>query len=149
MDINEFAEKIAVDKRFRNIEYHKFINNCYILNDVNGNIQASVLTEIIYVAKRNRRVRSLLSGILWFTNKDSISDENFQLLLTFSEKVRSQLLLPVSHKYQNISVRRGLFINENCTQQKCTRAFLLHACIFVYAFLKEAYFAAAPLAGVA
>lgn len=110
MDINAFAKKIAVDKQFRNEEYHKFINNCYILNDVNGNIQASVLTEIIYVAKRNRRVRSLLSGILWFTNKDSISDENFQLLLTFSEKVRSRLLLPVSHL--NLSFSQLQIINR-------------------------------------
>ena len=110
MDINAFAKKIAVDKQFRNEEYHKFLNNCYILNEVSGNIQAPVLTKILYAAKQNRRVCSLLSGILWFSNKDSISDENFQLLLSFPEKERSRLLFPVSHL--NLSFSQLQIINR-------------------------------------
>lgn len=39
----------------------------------------------------------MLSGILWYANRDSISDENFQLLLSFPEKTRNNLLFRAAH----------------------------------------------------
>lgn len=97
MDINTFAEKIIADKKFRNEALRRYEDNCYILDEVSGNITASALKSTIYAAKCNRKICSILPGILWHSNKDSVSDENFLLLLSFPQKVREKLLFPISH----------------------------------------------------
>lgn len=96
-DINIFARKILSDKRFRKEAHRKFVDDCYDLNGVDGNIHAAVLADVIVAAKRNRKIRTMLYGILWFADGASISDENFQLILSFPKKARSNLLFRVAH----------------------------------------------------
>lgn len=95
--IDDYATTLLSDRGFRNIEYRKYVENCYILQNVEGNINPDVLTAVIRKAKWNRKVRSMLVDLLSYVNKNSISDENFRMLLCFSRKKRNSYLEAIGH----------------------------------------------------
>jgi len=97
MDINELAEKIISDKKFRNEVLCRYKQNCYILDKVEGSFTASVLQKMLYTSRHSRKLCAILPGMLWYSNEESISDENFQLILSYPQKIRRKLLFPVSH----------------------------------------------------
>ena len=97
MDINAYATKLMSDRIFKNIEFKKFVSNCYILQDIDGNIKPDILNAVICKAKRDRRLRIMLTGILWYVDTESISDKNFRMLLCFPHNKRCTYLAAISH----------------------------------------------------
>ncbi|MGM9669459.1 MAG: hypothetical protein ACI3VZ_06870 [Faecousia sp.] len=95
--IDDYAAALLADRNFRNIEYRKFVDNCYILQNIDGDIDPGILNAVIRKAKRNRKMRLMLGGILWYVNKDSITDENFRMLLSFPRRERDTYLAAISH----------------------------------------------------
>lgn len=95
--IDNYATALLSDRSFRNIEYRKYVDNCYVLQHVEGDINPDVLNAVIRKAKWNRRIRSMLVDILSYVNKNSISDENFRMLLYFSRKKRDSYLEAIGH----------------------------------------------------
>lgn len=89
MDINEYIEKLLIDKLFLKSEYHRYMYNDYNIQNVDGIIDANSLHMIICNAKRNWRLRSLLVDILTYCDNNSMSDENFRLLLKFPIRYRN------------------------------------------------------------
>ena len=97
IDINAYATKLMSDRIFKKMEYKKFVSNCYILQDIGGNIKPDILNAVICKAKWDRRLRIMLTGILWYVDTESISDKNFRMLLCFPHNERCTYLAAISH----------------------------------------------------
>ena len=95
--IDNYATALLSDRGFCNKEYRKYVDNCYILQNVEGNINPDVLNAVIRKAKWDRKIRSMLVDILSYVNENSISDENFRMLLCFSPQKRNSYLEAIGH----------------------------------------------------
>lgn len=95
--INDYVMLLLSDRVFRKNEYRKFVDNCYTLQNIEGDIDPGVLNAIILKAKWNAKLRSMLTGILWYVNKGSITNENFNLLMHFPRRKRNTYLGTISH----------------------------------------------------
>lgn len=110
MNINDYVYKLLKSKSFRKDEYRSFITNDYAIADVEGIIRPELLTQVIRKAKRNKSFRVLLSDILTYIDSESISDQNFQLLLTFHKKQRTTYLSCIGHS--SLSFYQMQVLNE-------------------------------------
>ena len=97
MHIDEYVSRLLSDRKYFDREYEKYIDNCYTIHNVEGNIAPEALNALISKAKCNRKVRKILSGVLCFVDKRSISDENFRLLLSFRGSCRVTFLSNIAH----------------------------------------------------
>lgn len=96
-NINEYAEMLIRNRSFRNKAYREYVSNGYSISNVNGNIMPCVLKQLICCAKSNRKIRDMLFDILYYVNTESVTDENFQLLLRFPKKYRNTYLSNICH----------------------------------------------------
>ena len=122
MHINDYSMLLLSNRRFLKIEYRRFVNNCYILQNIVGNIDSSILHTLIIKAKLNRKFRTMLSSILFYVDKDSISNENFQLLMHFSRKKRNTYLEAIAHA--------DLAFYQMCIINRLTTSFEAFAWLF-------------------
>ena len=97
INVNNYAIKLINDKNFCKLEYRKYIQNDFSFQNIVGIINANVLQKVINKAKRNKRVRLMLSDLLLYADKNSITDENFQLILRFSNRYRTTYLSCLGH----------------------------------------------------
>lgn len=97
VDIDTYVELLISDRKYLAKEYRKYVDNCYIIQDVKGDISNNVLIGVIKKAFWNRKLRAMLDGILWHTNKNSITDEVFRLILKFPYKQRNTFLETIVH----------------------------------------------------
>lgn len=95
--IDDYVAKLLVDKNFLNNEHRRFVNNCYIIDNVEGDISPEILNSAIRKAKRNRKMRSMLTDILHYVDKNSVTTENFQQLLHFRGKCKETYLSNIAH----------------------------------------------------
>lgn len=95
--IDDYAAALLSDRSFLNKEYRKYVDNCYMLQNVDGDIKPDILNAVIRKAKWNRKIGSMLGDILMYVNSDSISDENFRMLLRFPPRKRNTYLISISH----------------------------------------------------
>lgn len=95
--IDEYAVSLLMNKDYRKSEYNKFVQNCYLLKNVEGNIDPEILSRVIRMAKWNRKLRSMLTDILCYADSNSVRSDNFQLLLRFSQKYRKTYLEAIAH----------------------------------------------------
>ncbi len=96
-DVNSYAIKLMNDKNFCKSEYKKYIQNDFSLQNIVGIINANVLQNVIRKAKRKKQVRLMLSDLLLYADKNSITDKNFQLILKFSNRYRTTYLSCLGH----------------------------------------------------
>lgn len=97
MHINNYATKLIADKKFLKDEYSKYIANNFGLENIFGIIYPDILSQIIYKAKYHRKMRHMLSDILLYTDKSSMTDANFRMLLKFPPKWRNTYLSNLGH----------------------------------------------------
>lgn len=95
--IDDYATALLSDSHFRNTEYRKYVDNCYLLQQIIGNINPDILNAVIHKAKWNWKIRGMLVDILSYVNGDSISDENFRMLLQFPRRQRNTYLEAIAH----------------------------------------------------
>ena len=110
ININDYVHKLLKSKSFRKNEYRNFIANDYVIEGVEGIIRPELLTHVIGKAKRNKSFRVLLSDILTYVDSESISDQNFQLLLKFPKKQRTTYLSCIGHS--SLSFYQMQILNE-------------------------------------
>lgn len=97
MNINDYINNLFFDKKFLNSEFKQYVDNCYSIQNVEGTVDADVLHTILIKACKRRKLRIMLSDILHYVNKHSITDVNFQLLLHFPKKYRTTYLSHLCH----------------------------------------------------
>ncbi|MBQ8835433.1 MAG: hypothetical protein IJ001_11015 [Oscillospiraceae bacterium] len=95
--VNDYANLLLSNRQFQHSEYRKFIDNCYTLHNLEGIIAPDILNALIRKAKWNRKICSILTDILWYADRTSISDDNFRLLLQFPPKARNTFLMVIGH----------------------------------------------------
>ena len=108
--IDAYVALLLSNRRFLNAEYRKFVDNCYILENIDGDIDPDILNKVIRKAKWNPKLRSMLTGILWYVDGNSITNENFRLLLQFPRRKRNTYLGAISHA--NLAFYQMLTINK-------------------------------------
>lgn len=97
--IDSFVIRLIKDKQFRKQIYHMFILNSYELSvsDDYNCISPEVLRLTIQKARYNRIIRQMLPTILAFADNNSLTDENFRMLLRFRGKYRNTCLSVLGH----------------------------------------------------
>ena len=95
--VNAYASRLLSDRHFCNLEYHRFSENCYSINNIYGNIAPNILNCVIRRAKWNKKIRRFLSDILLYVDQNSISDRNFRLLMQFRGRCRNTFLANIAH----------------------------------------------------
>ena len=63
MDINAYATKLMSDRIFKKMEYKKFVSNCYILQDIGGNIKPDILNAVICKSEILNKGRKIVKWI--------------------------------------------------------------------------------------
>lgn len=111
LDINVFARNILADKKYLNQAYSKYISNCYEIDNVTGVITAENLKMLIIKARKNKKLCKMLNSILWYISENSITDENFNLLLKFPRKAMRSYAFVLSHS--ELSFYQMSKLNEN------------------------------------
>lgn len=97
ININEYVLQLLKDKQFLSSEYRRFKDNCYSITGVNGIISSDSLCAVINAAKYNHRLRLILCDILSYINNYSMSDRNFQMLLSFPRCWRNRYVFSLAH----------------------------------------------------
>lgn len=97
MNINEYAIKLISDKRFLRHQYAQYVDDNYELKNVSGVINPRNLSKVIHRAKYSIAIRNMLSDILLYADKTSITDANFRMLLRFRPKWRNTYLSNLGH----------------------------------------------------
>jgi len=110
IDINDYARMLLSSRSFCKNEYKKFYDNTYEIEGVEGIIRPEVLQQVIRKAARNRFLREMLTDILAYIDAESISDQNFRLLLKFPERNRTTYLSCIGHT--SLSFYQMQILNE-------------------------------------
>lgn len=98
MHIDDYVEKFLLNKHFRNNQYCMFIKNCYTIEDVEGNLSSAILKKAILRAFWDRKMRYILTDILLCNiDGNSITNENFSLLLKFRGRRKKIYLSNIAH----------------------------------------------------
>ena len=123
-NINEYVCELLSNHSFRKNEYRKFIANDYVIEKVEGVIRPELLTQVIVKAKRNKIFKLLLSDILVYIDSESISNQNFQLLLRFPSKQRVTYLSCIGHT--SLSFYQMQILNEYAPKLIVDRSTIIH-----------------------
>lgn len=110
ININDYVHKLLNSKSFCKNEYRNYIANDYVIEGVEGIIRPELLTQAICKAKTNKLFRVSLSDILIYVDSESISDQNFQMLLKFPKKQRTTYLSCIGHS--SLSFYQMQVLNE-------------------------------------
>ena len=110
LHINDFANRLLVDRQYRKAAYKETLKNGnYIFDCTYGNIDPDILARIIHKARMNRKIKFFLSEILFYVNRSSISDANLTALLRF-RKYRYTYMSAISHS--NLAFHQLQVINN-------------------------------------
>ena len=110
MMIDEYMQNLLDSRSFRNDEYRKFVKNSYIIQGVYGNASPDKLCAFIRLARKNRKLQEMLTDLLHYIDKRSITHENFRLLNKFSKRTRDTYLSCIAHSelafYQMMEINK-------------------------------------------
>ncbi len=73
MMIDEYMQNLLDSRSFRNDEYRKFVKNSYIIQGVYGNASPDKLCAFIRLARKNRKLQEMLTALLHYIDKRSIT----------------------------------------------------------------------------
>ena len=97
MHIDKYIALLLSDKHFLNNEYKKYLNNGCIICNITGNVSANVLQATIRKAMINKKMYDMLADILYHVDNNSITHENFCLILKFRGKRKKTYLSNIAH----------------------------------------------------
>lgn len=110
LHIDQYIQNLLMDKNFFKDEYRKFLENNDSIQNITGNASSDSLYELIKKAKRNKKYQDMLVDVLYYVDKDSITEDNFRLLTKFSKLRRNTFLASIAHTdlafYQMVEINR-------------------------------------------
>ena len=104
MDVNEYSLLLLHSVKFLKSEYRKYIDNSYSLTEKAGTLSPDVLQMLLNSAHRNRRLRVILSELLWYADADSVTDANFRAILTDGQYVENSIVPKEGYTLQDVSL---------------------------------------------
>lgn len=96
-NVNEYILHLLSNKQFCVSEYSKYIENGYYIENIDGIVTAELLSKLIRQAKRNKKIRALLSDLLYYVDEKSLTNSNFVLLCKFPKRLRVTYLDNIAH----------------------------------------------------
>ncbi len=125
-DINDYIANLLQDGRFLKKEYVSFVNNTYSIDDVEGVVSANVLNKVILNARKSKMIRDMLVDILLYSDKRSITDENFSLLMRFNKRIRNNYISSLAHC--DLSFYQMYYINQLWSEYESFAWLFDHMC---------------------
>ena len=110
LHVDTYVHKLLTNKQFMHKEYRKYVKNGYTIQNLTGNVSPSALYELIKRAKWSRKYQGLLADILFYADKESITNYNFELLTKFGKRRRLTYLSAITHA--NLSFYQMSMINK-------------------------------------
>ncbi len=103
-NINDFTKKLF-NMDFLLQTYRQFLEDPDIIEHsiipeyckFEGNLNEKTLLQFLKYCKKNKLATFLLPQILYYSNQETISVENFKIILTFPRKQRMTLLNVLAH----------------------------------------------------
>lgn len=97
MDANEYGGRLLEDQGFLKAEYRAYADRCYMVPELRGNISWETLAGLIRKAKWDRRVRWMLSELLWNIDGSKLPDELFRAMMAFPKRTRRNYCATLAH----------------------------------------------------
>lgn len=118
-NINEFARQL-IEGDVNLKEFCASLDDAqeYFEENYEGFLDSSKISTIIDISYNNKDLQYIIGGLLYCSNKDSITDEVFNKLLKFPKAMRRTVLVSLAHC--DISFYQLMKINK---MQICTEAF--------------------------
>lgn len=98
ININNLCDEIISNTEKQNEIYLKmkedydyFEKNCY------GKLNNKILSKLLDMSLDDQYLQEILSLVLYFCDKNSISDENFNKLIHYPGKIKKTYLIALSH----------------------------------------------------
>lgn len=97
MNANEYARRLLSDRGFLKEEYRQYVARCYMVPELSGTIANDTLAGLIRRAKWDRRIRWMLSELLWHIDGNRLPDELFRALMAFPRRTRRNYCGTLAH----------------------------------------------------
>ena len=97
MNANEYALGLLADREFLRNEYKAYVSRCYMVPELTGTISWDALAGLIRRARWDKRVRWMLSELLWHIDGQRLPDELFRALLAFPKRTRRNYCGTLAH----------------------------------------------------
>lgn len=114
MNANEFANGLLKDPAFLKAEYRQYVSRCYMLPDLSGTIEPDTLTGLIRRARWDRRIRWMLSELLWHIDGSRLPDRQFRMLMAFPKRTRRNYCGTLAHL--KLPFYQMWELNRNCSE---------------------------------
>ncbi len=110
IDINLILQEILFNPN--NCAFEKVINNPnWIIDNCSGNLEPNLLEQVLCLIRKNLDLVPFACQLIDFAEAEEISDSIFNIIMTFPNKQRSDLLIPLSHK--TLSERQLIILCKN------------------------------------
>ena len=97
MNAEEYGRRLLTDREFLKGEYRRYADRCYMLPELTGTISHETLAGLIRRAKWDKRVRWMLSELLWHIDGRNLPDGLFRALMAFPKRTRRNYCGTLAH----------------------------------------------------
>ena len=114
--INEFCVQLLSSDDYKKRVYETLIDDPdHIENNYAGHLSESVFSELILKGNRDNIICETLPLIVDCVSDDSITEDVFELLISFKKKsTRTRLIVSLSHKKLNALMLKKLCLTNTC-----------------------------------
>ena len=96
-DVNDYVSNLLQNRGLRKKAFRDFSENNYSVDNLCGVLTAERLHALLLEARHSRILKMLLTDLLYYVDSESMTDENFSLLLKFRTKYRTTYLSCLGH----------------------------------------------------
>lgn len=96
-DINDFAIRLLKDTQYCKEQHEAYIASSYCFAQIDGVFSPAVLKETILAASDSEEILEMLPEMLLYVDRNSVTDEVFQLLLNTPSDIRISCLSNLGH----------------------------------------------------
>lgn len=97
MNANEYAGRLLAERSFLKDEFQAYVKRCYMLPELTGHISYDTLSGLIRRAKWSKKVRWMLSELLWHIDGQHLPGELFRGLMAFPRRTRRNYCGTLAH----------------------------------------------------
>lgn len=132
MNADDYVKHLLNDRSFLNVEFRRYVDNCYSFDDLASTILPDTLCALIKKAKWNNKLRMMLSELLWYVDGNELEDHMFRLLLKFPRKSRNNYIgtlvhlklsfyqMQILNRYPNSFEAFGWLLDQICSNDMFT-----------------------------
>ena len=97
MDANAYAGRLLEDRAFLKAEFGRYVDRCYQLPELEGVLSQETLAGLVQRARWSKKLRWMLSELLWHIDGQKLPDELFRALMAFPKRTCRNYCATLAH----------------------------------------------------